>query len=1188
MASIGAGSDVEKEKPSRCHADAFSVRIDHRPRGGFLTQRTDPSLDAIALDSCTRARDLINEAESLRTRHERATRRRFTRLFRDPSALDVTIVLTDEVMRCGHGVAAVRILRRASRRASVIGFGVVNALGLRLLAAASHVFPAAVINVVHRRVRSLSSDLILDASPSSLARHVVQRERAGLHLNVNVLGEAVLGELEAGKRLERVREMMARPDVSYVSVKLSSLVSQITTIDHEGSLRRVSDQLRVLYRTAGRHGVFVNLDMEEFRDLRLTLDAFRLVLSEAEFTATSAGIVLQAYLPDSHQALDDLVAWATLRHERHGATIKIRLVKGANLAMERAEAEVHGWTPAPYATKAEVDASYARLLDVALRPEHAAAVRVGVASHNLFDVTWALDVARARGVQNQVDVEMLEGMAPSEAAALVRAGHTVLLYAPVTRHDDFAAAVAYLVRRLDENTSEENYLRAAFVIARDPKVFAQQRQRFLDSIRQRHDVATAPRRHAPAPSDGVVTFSNVADGDPTDPQYVLAVTRALAAVQRARDVVLGAHGAEEPASTGEWLEGHDPSDAGTSWYRYRVATTDDVDRALVRASNAVTAWNARPGEERRAIFERAANVMEQQRAETIAVMARDGGKTVGEADPEVSEAIDFVRYYGAQTLDGETQPLGVVLVVPPWNFPFAIPAGGVAAALAAGNAVVLKPAPETVATAWQLVRQLWEGGVPREVLQFLPTRDDECGRYLVTHDAIAGVVLTGSFETAQLFTSWKPALNLLAETSGKNAIVVTASSDVDLAVRDIVQSAFGHAGQKCSAASLVIIDQSTYDHPTFLAQLHDAVTSLCVGPAYELSSAMGPLIRHADAPLLRALGQLDVGESWLVEPRALDEAGLLWRPGVKVGVAPGSWSHRHEWFGPVLGIMTAPDVSTAIEWQNQVDFGLTAGLHSLDEEECRQWLERVQAGTLYVNRGITGAVVARQPFGGWRRSSVGPTAKAGGPNYVNCLRQWPRVHDIESATFDLRHWWDEFGSRARDVSGLEVERNLHRYRHFARPVLVRVDESVDALTISYLRTIATVMGVTIEVSADVGAGDLAGGRVETIEELVQRAAAFAKIRWLSNEFAPADKFLNVGLSVDRRPLAQSGSIEAPRWLLEQSVTITNHRYGNVHAGPKPPCPGLEAGAVGAVHAHSPGPTGQMERRGGSALQRWRA
>lgn len=1072
------------------------------------------------------------------------------------------MTLTDQVMRVSASNSAAGILRVAARRASIGGFGAINAIGLRIIAMLSRLAPSLAIAVTHARIRGLSKDLILAAETPKLRRHLLAREKSGMGLNINVLGEAVLGESEANERLKRVLEVMHREEVTYISVKLSAIVSQITTIDHEGSLSRIAEKLRVLYRAAERDGVFVNLDMEEYRDLRLTVAGFRSVLSEQEFSHLSAGIVLQAYLPESHATLEELIVWAKARHEWNAGQIKVRIVKGANLAMEHAEAEMHGWTPAPYGSKAEVDASYARLLDISLRFEHSDAVRVGVASHNLFDLSWALEVARARGVLNQLDIEMLEGMANAEALAIVNSGHRVLLYAPVTRHDDFPAAVAYLVRRLDENTSDDNYLKAAFYIAQDPNVFAEQQQRFLDSVAQRHRVATETRRHAEGSSQRAREFDNASDGDPTNLNYVVKVTSAIDRVLDLSEHQVPMVIDSEEIFGEQYEDGHDPSDNGAVWYRYSVATNQLIDKAVERARSANARWEAQSPSMRQAILWRAAQIMEDRRSSTIAVMARDAGKTVSEADPEVSEAIDFARFYSSVREDlADSTPLGVVLVVPPWNFPYAIPAGGVCAALAAGNSVILKPAPETVATAYELVKQLWAGGVPRDVLQFVPTRDDESGRHLVTHDGVDGVILTGSFDTARLFTSWKPDINLLAETSGKNAILISSYADIDQAVKDLVQSAFGHAGQKCSAASLAIVHESIYENPAFFRQLSDAVESLCVGAGYELATTVGPIIRKAEASLSRALNQLDLGESWLVEPEALDEAQLKWRPGVKIDVNPGSWSHQNEWFGPVLAVMKAPNFATALQWQNDVPFGLTAGLQSLDEAECQYWIDHVEAGNVYLNRGTTGAVVNRQPFGGWKRSSVGPSAKAGGRNYVSCLRRWPEIANSDWARHELMTWWQNFGARSRDESGLSVEVNMQRYRHTLAPIVVRIDESFSIVQANYVSQISAVTGASVTYSAGSPVESVTNLTRESIDELVSRHTTVGKVRWLSLEVPPVLALLDKGITTDRRPLAQSGSIEGPRWLLEQSVAMTRHRYGNVNAGPKPACRGLDESGI---------------------------
>ena len=362
---------------------------------------TDSEIDYLAKSAVENARELIAESAPNLKRYDRASRKRFTRLFKDPKAISVTVSLTDEVMRISSPKDAVRILRKSAKDATVAGFGLFNTTGLKLIALLSKLLPKPVLFAVHTQVKLLSKGIILPAESKQLARQIKRRAKKGIRLNINVLGEAVLGEKEAAERFERVLAMMERDEVNYVSVKLSSVVSQIIALDRVGTLERVSVKLREIYRKSIASNTFVNLDMEEFRDLRLTVDAFKLVLSEGEFKNLYAGLVLQAYLPESHEVFAELVEWSLARNEQSGGVMKIRLVKVANLAMEKAEAELHGWVAAPYQSKSDVDASYSRLLDTALRPENAKAVRIGVASHNLFHIAFALEIAKKRNVMEQ-------------------------------------------------------------------------------------------------------------------------------------------------------------------------------------------------------------------------------------------------------------------------------------------------------------------------------------------------------------------------------------------------------------------------------------------------------------------------------------------------------------------------------------------------------------------------------------------------------------------------------------------------------------------------------------------------------------------------------------------------------------------------------------------------------------------
>jgi RHH-type proline utilization regulon transcriptional repressor/proline dehydrogenase/delta 1-pyrroline-5-carboxylate dehydrogenase len=452
---------------------------------------------------------------------------------------------------------------------------------------------------------------------------------------------------------------------------------------------------------------------------------------------------------------------------------------------------------------------------------------------------------------------------------------------------------------------------------------------------------------------------------------------------------------------------------------------------------------------------------------------------------------------------------------------------------AAGSPVILKPAPETRHTARELAACFWKAGVPEDLFQLLPCDDDDAGRRLITHEDVDAVILTGAYDTARLFLDWAPAKRVHAETSGKNALVITAAADLDAAVKDLVRSAFGHAGQKCSAASLAILEASVYDDERFRRTLKDAVTSLKVGHAHDLSTRMGPLIRPPEGPLRLALTRLEPGEEWLVEPEQLDRLGCLWRPGVKLGVQPGSMFHLTECFGPVLGLMRANDLDHAIEMQNAVPYGLTAGIHSLDAAETRQWAEQVEAGNLYINRHITGAVVQRQPFGGWKRSSVGPTFKAGGPNYVLSLGRWRHHHDQLPLLTDIadsfNQWWKREFSQAHDPSDLQAESNVLRYRPYRRGVLVHVGPGAPVEATDVCRLASQLTGTPMELTDH---GRLLSHDVDKLRILGDAPDQLRR------------EALAHGMTIDDSPLCGHGRIELLRWLREQSVSETRHRYGN--------------------------------------------
>ena len=1052
-----------------------------------------------------RADQLLVTSLASMSRRERRQQARLAALVSDPALRELTFDLTDEVLRFQSNRRAAARFRRIVAAVGVPkSLGPLDRVAMRAGAVASWPLPWIVMPLVRRRIVRESNGVVLSADDPVFRDHVARRRRDGFRLNVNVLGEAILSDAEADERMGLVRARIARADVDYISLKVSAVVANLDVLAFEHSVAQICERLRVLYRDAQKAvpRTFVNLDMEEYRDLALTVAALTTVLDEEEFVGVDAGIVLQAYLPDSHAACAQLCQWAVKRRAAGGGALKIRIVKGANLAMERVEAELHGWDQAPYLTKAEVDASFKRLVRSALDTQFSGAVRVGFASHNLFDLGWGLSLGADE--RERIDFEMLEGMAPSQSRAVREAAGQLLLYAPVVRDQDLAASIAYLTRRLDENTSPDNFLRALFTLQPNTPQWFEQQARFDAALAAIDSIGTASRRtqNRARPSAGgdVAEFANCADTDWTQAINRDWVDRAL----------------------NEWQPQTFP----------RSETVRAIDDAVATAVAAAGEWAATTFSERRRLIARVADEMERSRGQTLALMAHTACKTIQEGDPEVSEAIDFARYYGWCTRAIQERaakglsfvPHGVVVVAAPWNFPFAIPAGGVLAALAAGNAVLLKPAPEVAEVAYELASQLWRAGIPRELVQFIACPDNEVGRRLITHDDVDLVVLTGALETAQMFRSWKPSIRILGETSGKNALVITAAADEDAAIRDLVRSAFGHAGQKCSAASLAIVEASVYDDPSFQRRLADAVRSVRVGDATDTATMTGPLISAPSPKLLRALTTLEPGESWLVEPRLLDATAHVWTPGVRLGVREGSWFHETECFGPVLGLMRARDLDHAIALQNATQFGLTGGIHSLDDQEVAHWLQHVEVGNAYINRHITGAVVRRQPFGGWKRSSVGCGPKAGGPFYVEAFGEWAGGRDDEP---DFQRVWNEYFAVDHDPSALACERNILRYRPLPS-VGVYVAPDADPAAVAIAEMAARVAGVS--------AIHLANPATQTVE----RVRVIGSLT--DDQLAECNA---LGVEVDAVQPVADAMVELRRWVREQAISWTRHRHGRL-------------------------------------------
>jgi RHH-type proline utilization regulon transcriptional repressor/proline dehydrogenase/delta 1-pyrroline-5-carboxylate dehydrogenase len=1173
--------------------------------------------DGLVDDAVRLAAELQTAARRLQTPAERRQQAELARLLANPADKATLVELTDQAFRSR---ATARTAEQFTHILDVQGiprfFGPVDQAMLLGFQTFGDWLPSVTVPLVKAHLRHETANVILPAEPEILHEHLAARRRQGVRMNLNFLGESLLGEDEARARLEKYLETLQSPEVEVLSVKISTIDSQILPLAREHALGRLCDRLELLYRAAAhaefvredgsRVPKFVYLDMEEYRDLALTAEAFMRTLSRAGLETVRAGIALQAYVPDSHRWQRRITAWARRRVAAGGSPVTIRIVKGANMEMERIDAALHGWPQAPFPTKPETDANFKRMLAWALEPENAAAVRIGVASHNLFDVALGMVLAERTGTSDRVQFEMLEGMANHQRRALLERTDRMLLYAPACSREDFLSAIGYLVRRLDENTGPENFLGHAFRLEVGAADWRLLERGFRESCRR--EVPDAPRRTQdrgceafpePLPERPWPELVNEPDTD-----FSLEQNSAWAAAIVGRDPDAERHRVLPVVVAGREVGGEttraclDPSRPGVAICRHAVATAADVDEAVACGRADPDGWRRLTVDERSAVLGRVAVELRRRRADLVHAALLDGGKLIGESDPEVSEAVDFVEFYRASGRFFHELPqvaprgCGVVAVVPPWNFPIAIPCGGIAAALAAGNTVILKPASDAVRVAWEVCDCFWRAGVSRRVLQFLPCPGAGPGARLVGHPDVSAVILTGGTATALAMLAAKPALRLSAETGGKNATIVTAMSDRELAIRHVVHSAFSHGGQKCSATSLLLLEAEVYDDPDFKRMLCDAVRSLHVDSAHVLHARVGPLIRPPAGPLEGALKTLEPGETWAVMPHRVGDNPALWSPGVKYGVSPGGVTHLTEFFGPLLGVMRFERLDEAIDLVNATGYGLTSAIHSLDDREIDEWTRGIRAGNLYVNRGTTGAIVLRQPFGGMGRSCIGPGMKAGGPNYVACFMDFtdrpppeaaaatpiehpdlaallprlpadPAGRRLAGALADYDRAWREEFATAHDSALLLGQDNLRRYLPF-RTICVRIVPADDWDDVVRRVAAARVTGARVVASFAPGCPpswreslddwtDSWAAGIELLDEPDEALAPLldrddARIRFAARDRVPATLRRAAAASgrwIADVPVVAAGRVELLWYLREQSISHDYHRYGNL-------------------------------------------
>jgi len=847
-------------------------------------------------------------------------------------------------------------------------------------------------------VETLAHKYIAGENIQQVIKTVERLRQERMAFTIDLLGEAVITEAEAQSYLDRYRELIRQlvaasqnwstvpaidladgeplPKVQ-VSVKLTAFYSQFDPLDAQGSEERVSSRLRLLLREAQELGAAIHFDMEQYAYKDITLSILKKLLLEPEFRQrTDIGITIQAYLRDSEQDTKDLITWL----QQRGYPLTVRLVKGAYWDQETIKALQKHWPQPVYNDKAATDANFEAITQLLL--ENHPYVYAAIGSHNVRSHARAIAIAESLNVpRRHVELQVLYGMGDKLAKALVDRGYRVRVYCP---YGDLLPGMAYLIRRLLENTANSSFLRQNL------------------ENRPIEELLAPPTPNSSAPvAVNHPGFSGSPDTDYAQKEARMKSAQALQTVRQQFGKTYLPLINGEYVQTEKFADSLNPSNFQEVIGTVGLISIEQAEQAMQAAKAAFPGWRQTPVKQRAGILRQAADLMEQRRAELAAWIVLEVGKPVKEADAEVTEAIDFCRYYAEEMerleqgvnydIAGETnryiyRPRGIAVVISPWNFPLAIACGMTVAALVTGNCTLLKPAEVSSVIAAKLAEILVAAGIPKGVFQYVPGIGSQVGAYLVNHPDTHVIAFTGSqevgcriyAEAAILKPGQKHMKRVIAEMGGKNTIIVDESADLDQAVFGVVQSAYGYSGQKCSACSRVVVLEPIYD--TFLQRLVEATKSLNIGETELPSTQVGPVIDANARDRIREYIEKGKAEAKVALELTAPTQGYFIGPVIFSDVPPDGIIAQQEIFGPVLAVIRAQDFPSALAVANGTNYALTGGLYSRTPAHIQQAQQEFEVGNLYINRNITGAIVARQPFGGFKLSGVG--SKAGGPDYL--------------------------------------------------------------------------------------------------------------------------------------------------------------------------------------------------------------
>lgn len=1151
-----------------------------------MTVKNIPTVE----ESLAEMENLYNESDSNRTEKEKKKGKELGHLVKKHNENKFVMRLLDETyqIRDTHKIAR-RVRKLLYKYGIPKSLPFIDQVFFFMFILVGHIPPFCymMIPTLRLALRKATKVLVLSADNSSMRKNRQEKKAMGLDAEVCFMGEKTMGFKEANGLFEQSLNALKSPYVDRLAVKLTSIYPNTHDTNYKEGKAELEKRLADLYRTAMQHKwtspsgtqryKVVMIDTEEYRDVRTTIDVFKSVLSQPEFKGYTAGITLQAYLLDAWDIQTELLDFAKKRQNEGGAPLEMRLVKGRFHATENIISELRGWKSPVLQTKTEVDANYMHLLDRGMMLENAKAMHVGIATHNLYTISYAYTLGKKLGTPKRCyRFELLEGIANHILRTLAQKDVQVLVHEPMVAHEEYGRAVAYIVRRFNDMFNEETFISKSFTLRPNTAVWDKLANEFRKAYAMKDKMVLEAIHHQDRneyygdihPMD---TFTNEADTDFSEKcnqewaEKIVKRWKSDGTMTGNRcDWRKWKPGDTLPSQIGDTLvyndrrqKYYDRSQGGkVEICEMSITDAAQMERVLLAAATDKSGWRQTDMTKRQEILYKAANNIGMMRAELVGALCAISGTIVEAADGEVSEAMNYCRLYShfykrLNELEGvELVAKGVVLIITPWIYTASISCSNISAALIAGNSCIVKASTHTAPVVWMIANAFWNAGVPKDALQVGIT-DRSYYRLLASSPFVNHICLNGKSSTAETISHINTGKSLHAETGAKNAVILTAKGDMYQAIGCVCMDAFAYAGQSCTACSLFLVERSVYDNPVFKKVLQDCAQSIKVGSVWTIGNTYGPLISNKN-PLLRKALQLEGNEKWLVKPEVIDEEGYLVKPAIKYNVQPNSFTFNTELDAPLLAVAPFDKLKDAIKMVNNHAYGLCSGLFSLDENEQQLWKSSVIAGNLFINRNISILKANIQPVGGLKNSAYGAKFKTGGPNY--CLQM---VYAKNKADSELDYkqsyaeWYEKEFKPIHNLSpNIAGELNLMRYKPLKKSMVLRLIGDEKQEDIEMVLLAAKTVGTKLTISADASneaVKHIAHAHVikETLSEFNDHMSEYRRIRTISDKVP--DSLLSIAATLNLNVITskpvKNGRIELAYYVYEQSLSHAYSRYG---------------------------------------------